>query len=229
MVRPLKVGPRETADLSVISRIGSEQLEAVLSRLNQLEAPMIAASELRSLAHECLSSEEQAVPLARQLISLATYCRLLNEEPKDTVENLLAGIEDTDIGDEEKTNLKTLAPVLTKLLKQDSVNLSAKALDLGYDYANIYRRGNVITDIRPVFDDNKDRIVGAVISNTLTIHFGSASGRHELSVALDNDDILALRDACDNALKKAKKAKALVMDRKDLKAFITGEETYGFN
>ena len=228
MVAPLRIRPRQAADLSVVSRIDRKKLDAVLSKLNELEPAVFIASELRSFISECLSSEEHALPLARQLLSLATYCRSSNEEPKDAVERLLAGIKDYNLENGEKTNLKALAPVLTKLLEDESVKLSAKALHLGFDYANIYRSGNFITDIRPVFDDSRDRIVGAVISHTLRIHFMSAGEERDLSVALDNDDILALRDACDESLKKAEGAKSLVTDSMDLKAFIVGEETYGY-
>ena len=227
MAKIIRLRPPQVADFSVISHLSAEKLEAVLAGLNRQKVPLMSASDLRSLIQDCLESEEQALPLTRQLLGLATYCRSANEEPKEAIENLLAGLQDTNIEEGEKTKLKKLAPVLTKLLENNYVNLSSKALHLGFDYSNIYNRGNIITDIRPVFDDGKDKIVGAVISQTLRVHFSSGSESKELSLALDNDDILALRDACDEALKKAASAKELVINM-GLEGFIVGEETYGY-
>ena len=227
MARPLRLRPQQEIDFSVISQLSAERLEAVLARLNRQKAPLIAASDLRSLIQDCLESEEQALALARQLLGFATYCRSANEEPKEAIESLLASLRDTKLEEGEKTNLQKLAPALRELLEHDYVNLSSKALHLGFDYANIYHSGNVITDIRPVFSDGKDKIVGAVISQTLRVHFSSGGQQQELSLALDNDDILALRDACDEALKKAASAKEMMIDKMDIKAFIVGEETYG--
>ena len=228
MARPLRLRPAQAADFSVISHLSAEKLEAVLAGLNRQEVSLMVASDLRSLIQDCLESEEQALPLTRQLLGLATYCRSANQEPKDAIENLLAGLQDTNLEEGEKTKLKELAPALRKLLEHDYVNLSSKALHLGFDYENIYESGNIVIDIRPVFGDGKDKIVGAVISQTLRVHFSSGSQRQELSLALDNDDILALRDACDEALKKAASAKELVINKIDIKAFIVGEETYGY-
>ena len=229
MAKPLTVRPRQAADLSVISRIGSEKLESVLNRLDELKAAVIAASELRSLIQDCLGLKEQAVPLARQLLMLATYCRESNNAPKDAIESLMAGIGDSNLANDERENLNKLAPVLRKLLEQESVNLSAKALHLSFDFANIYRKGNIVTDIRPVFGDSKGRIGGAVVSQTLRIHFSNDSGPNELSIALDNSDILDLRKVCDEALRKAETAKSLMRDKADIKVFVVGEETYGYS
>ena len=112
MARPLRLGPQQTTDLSVISHMSPETLEAVLDRLKRQEVPFMAASDLRSLIQDCLDSEEQALALARQLLGFATYCRSTNEEPKDAIESLLAGIRYTKLEEGEKTNLKELAPVL---------------------------------------------------------------------------------------------------------------------
>lgn len=228
MATSLTVRPRQAADLAKISRIEQERLEAVLSELNRQEAPIIAASKLRSIVQEGLGSVEQSVPLARQLLALATYCRSASEDPCDAVPNLMVGVESsTYLAENEKTALKALAPVLTELLMSESVKLAAKAIDLGYDHENIYHNANFITDIRPVFDDDRERILGAVISQTLRIHFSRARERTDISLALDNDDIQALRDICDEALKKAKEAKSQTMEKMGVNVFIAGEETYG--
>lgn len=228
MATSLTVRLRQAADFTIISGIGQEGLEAVLSRLSQQEAPVIAASKLRLIVQECLGSKEQSVPLARQLLALATYCRSVGEEPCDAVESLMAGLESSKyLEDDEKTALKSLAPVLTELLANKSVKLAAKAIDLGYDHENIYHSANFVTDIRPVFDDDRERILGAVISQTLRVHFTRSREHLDMSLAIDNEDIQALRDACDEALKKAKKAKIQAMEKMNIDVFIAGEETYG--
>jgi hypothetical protein len=113
------------------------------------------------------------------------------------------------------------------LIEQASVKACAKALSLGYDYVNIFLDGNIITDIRPVFDEARKEIFGAIVAQTLRIQFRSRSGYSDFSIALDNEDVAELRDACEVALEKSRRAKTLIVEKCNLKAFIVGEETVG--
>lgn len=228
MVRPLRLQPQHIADLTEIATIGRAGIEAVTRALEKIDPPLIAASALRSEIQDSVESADKAESLARQVIRLATYCRALDKSPSDAREALLAGLDTAQLDSEKKDAIKEIAPHLEALIANESVKLSAKALHLGYDYDCIYSGGNINTDIRPVFDDDREVIVGAVISQIIRIHFSRGPERRELSLALDNDDIDDLIEKLQTAKRKSEHARALVMEKAGLKAFVVGEETYGY-
>jgi len=100
--------------------------------------------------------------------------------------------------------------VLIRLLKCRPVRLAATAIELSYDYANLVRNVRILSDIRPLYDEEAEKIEGAVISHTMRLHYDSADGEHELSLAMDEKDISNLMEQCKRALKKSQTAKASV-------------------
>lgn len=98
-------------------------------------------------------------------------------------------------------------PQLRQLFQADAIRTVSKATDLAYDHANLFQGARIVTDIRPVFndlDDDQLKMDGAVVSYTLRMHFDNRDGNHSLSIALDESDVLVLKDQCERALQKAK-------------------------
>lgn len=120
---------------------------------------------------------------------------------------------------------------LVRLFDCDGIRLPAKALHLSTDYSQVFTSANVITDVRPVFDGARDDLVGAVVVQTLRVHYvgnGGDQGHQELSLALDIDDIEKLIKELKKALKKSETAKREFGDKLESEIFVIGEEKYGF-
>lgn len=228
MARPFRISPEQAADIKAISNISPDRLRALLSHLDSLGRPIIAASELHRVVEELLGDKSSATSLSRQLIALAAYCRAEHEEPAAAISSLVEGLENSQLNPEEQASILRASKDLEALVGQGSVMTSAKALDLALNYVNIWRNGNMVTDIKPIFDDDRDVIIGAIVSHTLNVTYYGDNGPGGLALALEKDDILALRKACDDAIRKADRAKVLMQERCNLETFIVGEETYAY-
>ena len=115
-----------------------------------------------------------------------------------------------------------MAP-LQSLVDDKCVRLAATAIELSYDYANLLRRTKVLTDVRPIFNDAGDGIDGAVVSFTMRLRYSNADGEHDLSIALDENDIKTLQEQCQRAILKARTASAMMVDRCEIAAIVSGE------
>jgi hypothetical protein len=90
------------------------------------------------------------------------------------------------------------------MLTSRAIIAAAKTADLSYDFDNVFLGCRVLTDARPIFDDEKTEIVGAVITQTLRLdHTNSAKERNSFSVILDREDLEQLKLSCEDALRKA--------------------------
>lgn len=93
---------------------------------------------------------------------------------------------------------------LTELLSLDqSLGLSAKAVDIQREHQRVYCDARVLTDLRPVFkDDVSEAPLAGVIVHTLRISYHEGRRLEQLFVAMDREDLEELEDLVRRALAK---------------------------
>jgi len=100
-----------------------------------------------------------------------------------------------------------IAPVFEEILASQPIRTTVKSLELSFDYANLIQSTNVINDVRPVFDDDADHVIAAMVSFILRLDYRNGNCVQSLSVAMDAEDIRKLQEQCKRALKKAETAR----------------------
>lgn len=110
---------------------------------------------------------------------------------------------------EEQRDL--LASRLAQLLQHSApIRISSKAEDILTDTERVFYSAKVLTDVRPVFDEEGKRVQAAVLLHNLRIHFGQENDHRNFFVTLDTGDIKLLRDVLDRADQKAEALEALL-------------------
>jgi len=174
---------------------------------------LLNPDELLGAIKENLGSDEPAADsLMRQALSLNGLIRQTGMRPDAILNGVSSAIErDSNWPPEEIASWNAIEPEFCKLLDLNAFRLAAATIDLSYDYANLFRNGRIITDVRPIFTGDASAIEGAVISFTLRLRFDSVDGGHELSIALDQGDIEDLLQQCQRALLKSQTARATIV------------------
>lgn len=114
---------------------------------------------------------------------------------------------------------------LKELLNSRSLRLAAKALDISYDFERVYVAGRVLTSVRPVFNDDRNDIVGSTVVQTLRLEFLAPDGdQSNISVAMDMEDLRRLQEECKRAIEKARIARDRIEKDSRMEAIIPGEE-----
>jgi hypothetical protein len=120
--------------------------------------------------------------------------------------------------------VQDIASAFRDVLDSKLIRMSATANELSYDYANLTRHIRILSDIRPLFNEHAESIEGAVISHTLRLQYDSADGEHELSLALDEEDIAKLMRQCERALKKSSAARKLMEEKAGVPTILPGQD-----
>ena len=218
---------RQLAGLAIVRDLGADRLEWVAKQLSSLKQPLAVGDLERPLRTEL--SEEEAVELLRQLLSVSALGRYRNLGADTVFEGLTRGLAsiptESRWSEEDLKRWRDLKPQLVRLFELPPVNVVAKALDLSYDYVNLLQHTRIVTDIRPVFDENEEGIAGAVVSQTLRLVFSSSDGTHSLSIAMDANDIQLLRRSCERALKKVVTAEEQLLAKLDIPVLVAGENS----
>lgn len=105
---------------------------------------------------------------------------------------------------------------LTALLTIDSISVSVKAQSLKAEYQRTFCTARIVTDVRPVYGSDISSIPSAaMIIHMLRISYHDESTQvREVYIAMDSDDVNALREILDRADVKAKSLEKLLQSAK---------------
>ena len=221
----LYIPKRQLSGLATIRRLGSDKLQRVIEQIGGLDHPL-DVGELEA-AIESEVGKDTAIEFLQQLLGISGLARHRDLQSEEVFEGLTRGLRDVS-GDlrwskKELQEWEGLKDQIVLLLGLTQVHVVSKALSLSYDYENLLQNIRILTDIRPVFDEERERFEGAVISQTLRVRYDSGNRTHTLSLAIDAKDLEHLRRSCELAAKKAEHARRAVEEKMGIPVLIPGE------
>jgi hypothetical protein len=207
----LKV-PRALADdLTHVCELGLETLASLDRSLNTRDGCIVKPSDLRGAIAGIIG--EDAVPVVeRVLLGLSALRRQGRVSAAEIINSLTRAIDRLDWEPERRKLWEDSRTALENLLNNRSVIVPAKALDLLYDYEHFFVSAKILTDIRPVFDETKENIVGATVNQTLRLAYSDSNGESKtISITMDQEDVEFLRLSCEEGQKKSESARKKIL------------------
>jgi hypothetical protein len=219
----VKLAQGQVDDLVIVRRVGTSQLNALAERLERMTLT-IRRSELRRVIADVVGTEP-ATAVRRVLTGLAFAIRTRGVPPADLLKVMGESLRSQGWTEEDLLRWHECSPVLVRLVTAPSVVLTTKARDLAEDFERALTGARILTDIRPVYSESDDDIVGAEVIQTLRIEYDGRSDNNTgtISFALDLEDIKKLKTACDRAITKAESAKKLMSNPLGDEVLVLGE------
>lgn len=227
MAIQIQLNKSQLSDLKAIVDLGPDILAQVVDRIDRMEPPPLAPADLQAVIREVVTRPGAADTLLRQTLSLTSLRRRRSLNADEVIAGIRQGLRNatTPWDSTALDRWNTIEPPFLRLISSARVETTAKVLDLSYDYANLLQTTRIVTDIRPVFDNDVTRIDGAVVSFTLRLNYDNIEGSHSLSIAMNQADIEFLKQQCERALKKSGLAKETI-EALPLRVTISGSEDY---
>ena len=207
----LRVPDRYAPSLAEFLRLSPQQLAAFLKALHE-EQPNLALAELAEAITTRLQIDRGSVD---QIITLLTSLHMAREglglSVADLVAELRNAMETSDREDLRPSDWAAFEDAIAEALSgETALSISAKALDLMQEHANVYCFGRVLTDLRPIFKSDVSQAPDALVTiHTLKLVYHHEGEHREFFVALDTDDVKKLAAVLDRALRKEEALKAL--------------------
>jgi hypothetical protein len=212
------------SDLAIVRDLGPGSLHELNAEIVGAATSVVTTTGLLELLRKTLGDRPQTGSVFHVLVSLAgerRQSRLSVSGVLDQVQSALNN--DARWSEEELQRWDLVRPGLAELLGSSQISYLVKALELRYDYANLLESSRIITDLRPVYNDDASEIDGLVVSFTLRLGFTGIDGKHGLSISLDESDVRNLLDECERAIRKGRTAKAR-MSQAQIRTSISGEK-----
>jgi hypothetical protein len=208
-------------DLIAICRPGAAKLNQIAQSLER-QKPVVKRAEFRQVLAEAFGEPQASAAAVRAFPGLATAIRKFNIPEDKLFEMLTSSIQNLD--EEARKQWHECGPIVRRIASSEFVLIYAKARDLAFDFDRMYARARILTDIRPVFNDLRNTIVGADLIQTLRLDYFSSEGMtRTISVAIDITDVAQLKKACEDALSKSDEVRKLVEESAKLPVELPGE------
>lgn len=225
-VYPLTITNSMSADLELAVRSGVDLINELQRKVVAIQPPTIRQSIVLDAARKIQKSGETKT-IVQLCLTLASLKNRLSLETNEILASLKEGLKKRKDWSDKLSDIDATLHALGELMDADSIVLSAKAMELSYLHNRLYTSARLTTDVRPVFDDLRLAILGAIVSHTIHLDFYENGRNSEISIALDESDIKNLMKVCRQALEKSAAAqKAIKLENED-NVVVVGEEKYG--
>lgn len=212
-------------DFLVIRNLDPAKLQAAVDALRRAKPPPMRPDRLAAVIADGLAEHRDgADSIVRQVLTVYPWIMHAGLKVAELQADIREAVKtDFQWTDEEIKKWQQVEPALAELLSLPVLRLVASAIDLSYEYTNLWQGARILTDIRPIFNEEATAIDGAVVSHAFRLQFKSIDGPHELNIAMTESDIRALTDQCDRALQKAQTAGSLMRNNAKVPTLISGE------
>ena len=208
----LRIPDSEVAVLRKMAELNDVVFSALLKAAGETKTDVIYSDFSDILGSAGLQPNlPELKPIIRTIANLYSVMINRDKKPEEIASDLIEGIElrkTIVVSDEEKIILKNR---LQKILSVGKlIGLTAKAFDVMTEQDHAFGAVRVLSDIRPVFQENVDSISAAVVIHTLRIAYHQHGEHREFSVALTSDDIKKVAEEIERAKAKEKTLKSFI-------------------
>ena len=199
----ITIPPQHRIALVSVAGMSQEAFEELFAVLRDA-SPSATSKQLVSRTAECVkhTPSELAANAVLALVSLAVFRSSTNR----TVEEVTSGITEELSGDIPSA-IEVFRDRIRLVLTLPSLVMASKAFQLMQDHQAVLDKVTILSDVRPVFDD--DDVTGAVVVHSLKVSFRDSGQAKVAFFALDDDDLLALKKAIARAEMKSKAMRTL--------------------
>jgi hypothetical protein len=201
-----KIPSKYIEPIKLLINISDDSINQLCDSFSEIDT-WTKSDDLASLLHPKIKSEDINESSLSDIIDLLLSLLRTADENDISLDQLINSVSESVIELDVFSELEkkeSLQPKLFKLIESSgSLKFIAKSYGLTTEYEHVFLRSRVLTDIRPVFDDDlSNGLVSAAIVHTLKIDYVEGGDQKSFYIALDNDDVQQLQIQINRATEK---------------------------
>lgn len=167
----------------------------------------------------------EAVRVASTAVSLRRIADRLNIAPDEVFERVTFGLQEYGWDDDRLRAWDEIRAPLHAIVIDPNIELVVKTSDLYYKHKFHLHDSRVITDIRPVLNDERNDIDAAIIKNTFILDYSDGDETDcTLEINLTFEDLKQIRDEIERAISKTEVIQRLSEHRLGVPAIVFGSD-----
>ncbi|MDQ6813176.1 MAG: hypothetical protein M3040_05540 [Bacteroidota bacterium] len=207
-----KIPKQDFEGFSIIHSLSIKSINAINNAIRS-SAKTLTPTRLVEYVSDQVDIEYSDLKKVLQIIySLSTLRKddgLSKEDITSSIIDSLKEIDEEPFKSETKWD-SFQKKLLALFTHEEKINLGYKAMSLAWEYDKIFVDSRIMTDIRPVFEEDADKdINSSLIVHHLKIEYHYSNDTHKkVFITLDADDLNVLKEQISRAEKKEKNIRA---------------------
>jgi hypothetical protein len=201
-------------ELLALDEDSKQRLLSALEDTGRALKPDDLSERASSLSKLPLETVSNIVAVLVSLNALRTHLDITADEVADQVCEALVQSSDKELTLTSE-NREQFRGYLAKLVAARSLVVSSKVVDVWSEHEHAFCSARIFTDLRPVFGgEQDDTLMATGVVHMLKLSYHEPNAIKEIYIALDDDDIIDLRDALDKASIRSEGLRALLQEAK---------------
>lgn len=201
------LSPEILEGLKPLSEYRPEELAAFLDQLER-EVPVSLAIDgaLQKFCRDAGLLQDKSERDRLLLCESLTGVHYLRLAPNSNLEGFLRDVESAWQSEKISAgDLEWFTANIRVVWRSRVLRASIKAWTLISDHDKLYLSSRIFTDIRPVFEDDvAEPMLASLVMHSLKITLRVNGKSESIYIAVDNQDLMELKNTVDRAIKKAK-------------------------
>ena len=205
---PITIPERAFPAIGILASLSREQLSTLARMVTEFENSLDFRSIVKRVGDALPLGEEPMLMLAGLLMAL----NQMRVDRKLSPESLVVKINEAVVreADEEWKSewlekWKATLPSLSLLFQPNNLfSITGKTQELWLNRQTRVVDMKILTDLRPIYDEEATRTLALVLTNTLIVEVYDDASKEQRSIhlSLDQDDLATLRDELERTQKK---------------------------
>jgi len=220
----LRVTEGNAASLLKTCEIGRDKLTEAKKVFQSYGDNVITVPDLIKKLNKHEISRSSSTQLITQALSLKRLQLQKNATTDELFDALAKGLEGH--GDENlRSKFSDTRDILKDIVDQPATATLVKSYSLYHDHAAVVTDSRVYTEVRPLFDETRDTVIGASVYNRLKIEYDTLDDTKFLEVVLRPPELKALAEELERATKKTNVIGELFKDRLGIEPRVFTDES----
>lgn len=209
-------GPKHRDELRLLFEDGSKTLVGVEGVLAEFRPGLLSPEKFYESVSEACPDAKQA----DAILSSVGYYTTAIDQGDLAIDDIASALHAEFDSAASKASIESLL----KIIGNPAVAAAIKTSQLAFDQQSVLQNVKILSDLRPVFNNDRDGLFQFIILNTMQFIARDKYGTKSHAIALDKSDILALKRGCELALKKISALEDVVLKGLKLPVYLPGED-----
>lgn len=212
-MRTIPVTNSRAKDIEQLFAVTNVQWDELLEKLQRQTTAMLTVDELAAVLASVVG-ESSGETLSKIVVSLRRLADRYGVRPQTILDALEQGLKKFEWNTDKLDKWSKIKNPIDQIMSSAAVVVTTKASELYYRHANHLHDLKIVTDIRPIFSEDRSAVIGAITKNVLSIHFSDSFEKESsLELVISLDDLANLQAESASAIAKTEKLKTLVVDK----------------
>lgn len=202
--------PKDAAQaLRSFAKYSRDDAQALVEAIRKASPALLLSDLAESIAGSTRLSVQEVESLLEAFAGMHLTRIHSEKSVGDFVADVVFALQENADGDSVQAGgWENLANDVSAVLSCESLEVTAKAIDVMTEHEHVFQRARIVTDIRPIFSADIDQQPrAAVLIHMLNLFYRENGEMKQIGLALDDADLNLLKESIERAAVKAKTLK----------------------